>query len=71
MTYHIVDWSMDRGIGLSATHSPGGSNTDEDAESRLFDEKIEWKLETCSFMFCVELWEKPPFLSFGFMVILF
>ena len=39
-------WCKDRKIWLTVTHIPGIDNVDADKESRIFNDKTEWKLDS-------------------------
>jgi hypothetical protein len=45
----IWSWCISRNIWLSASHIPGVSNVQADKESRSFDDKLEWKLDSVVF----------------------
>ena len=39
-------WCKERKIWLTVTHIPGIDNVDADKESRIFNDKTEWKLDS-------------------------
>ena len=59
LAFCIWEWCISKHIWLSATHIPGVSNVEADRESRLLDDKTEWRLNPDVFLHCVELWGKP------------
>lgn len=46
VTRQIWDYCIERNIWLSASHLPGCENTEADRESRHFNDRTEWKLES-------------------------
>ena len=59
VAFDIWAWCIERDIWLSATFIPGVTNVEADRESRLFDDKTEWRLNPTAFTYCTELWGQP------------
>lgn len=52
-------WCMERQIWLSAAHIAGKANVDADYESRVFNDRTEWKLDNMVFKDIAETWGTP------------
>jgi hypothetical protein len=54
----IWNWCCDKNIWLSAAHIPGKCNP-VDIESRVFNDNVEWMLDSKVFLQLAKLWGKP------------
>ena len=61
----IWHWCLARSLWISVTHIPGSHNVMADKESRVFDGKTEWKLDSNAFAYCTELWGQPEIDMFA------
>ena len=61
----IWRWCHARSLWISATHIAGTENVIADKESRVFDDKTEWKLDLKAFTYCIELWGQPEIDMFA------
>lgn len=52
-------WCLQRNLLISATHLPGVSNVDADAQSRMVHENTEWQLNPGVFHNLVSMWGNP------------
>ena len=59
IAYQIWSWCIIKNIWLTATHIAGVTNTRDDEESRLFNDRTEWTLDKTIFAKIVEHWGLP------------
>ena len=43
---HVWDYCVERNIWINASHLPGCENTEADRETRYFNDRTEWQLES-------------------------
>lgn len=79
VAHRIWIWAKERNIWLTATHIPGIENVEADAQSRQFNDRTEWKLDSKIFqritdkLFSPEIdlfasrlnYQLKPFVSWG------
>ena len=56
----IWEWALERDIWLSSTHIPGVLNEEADKESRKFEIRTEWKLNSSTFLHVLDALKFEP-----------